>query len=106
MRHFRRRGRSIETGHCSKRVSGKWAKTDADFEELVRLEFFGGFYLHIQEAVIPGKVIERPCRRLPRRFAKVSKRKPGSCRSAIFQSNMVARARQSSCGLMSGSAWL
>jgi hypothetical protein len=40
------------------RVSSKRAKTDADFEELARLEFLGGLYLDNGEPCIPGEVIE------------------------------------------------
>jgi hypothetical protein len=41
-----------------KRVSSKRAKTDADFEELARLEFLGGLYLHNGEPCLPGEVME------------------------------------------------
>ena len=41
-----------------KRVSGKKAKTDADFEELARLEFLGGLYLHNGEPCLPGECME------------------------------------------------
>ncbi|PVE26447.1 hypothetical protein DC522_01400 [Microvirga sp. KLBC 81] len=41
-----------------KRVSAKRAKTDADFEELARLEFLGGLYLLDGAPCIPGEVIE------------------------------------------------
>ena len=41
-----------------KRISGKRAKTDADFEEMARLEFLGGLYLYDGAPCIPGEVIE------------------------------------------------
>lgn len=41
-----------------KRVSGKRQKTDADFEELARLEFLGGLYLSDGAPCIPGELIE------------------------------------------------
>lgn len=41
-----------------KRVSGKRNKTEADHEELARLEFMGGLYLHEGEPCIPGEMIE------------------------------------------------
>ena len=41
-----------------KKISGKRAKTDADHEEIARLEFLGSLYLHNGEPCIPGHVIE------------------------------------------------
>lgn len=41
-----------------KAVSSKRAKTDADFEELARLEFLGSLYLSGGEPCIPGEVFE------------------------------------------------
>lgn len=41
-----------------KTVSGKRAKTDADFEEMARIEFLGGLYMGEDGPCIPGEVIE------------------------------------------------
>ena len=40
-----------------KTVSSKRKKTDADFEELARLEFEGGLYMVDDEPVIPARLI-------------------------------------------------
>jgi hypothetical protein len=42
-----------------KQVSGKKKKTDADYEELARLEWNGGLYLRDGKPCIPGEMIER-----------------------------------------------
>lgn len=41
-----------------KAVSGKQAKTDANFEELARIEFQGGLYVGEDAPCIPGELIE------------------------------------------------
>lgn len=41
-----------------KQVSGKRQKTDADFEELARLEFYAGLYLDKEGPIIPNTVID------------------------------------------------
>lgn len=42
-----------------KRISGKRDKTDADFEELARLEWYGGLYIDEEKhPCIPGEVVE------------------------------------------------
>lgn len=41
-----------------KKVTGKRDKTDADHEEMSRLEYFGGLYLDNNKPCIPGEVIE------------------------------------------------
>jgi hypothetical protein len=41
-----------------KRVSGKRAKTDADHEEMARLEWYGSLYLEGGEPCLPGFLIE------------------------------------------------
>lgn len=41
-----------------KRISGKRNKTDADFEELARLEFLGGLYVHDGAPCLPGELVE------------------------------------------------
>lgn len=41
-----------------KRVSSKRAKTDADHEELARLEFLGGLYVGEDGPCIPGELVE------------------------------------------------
>lgn len=46
------------TSKAMKVISGKRDKTDADHEELSRLEFFGGLYLDNGKPCIPGEVIE------------------------------------------------
>ena len=46
------------TSKAMKKISGKRDKTDADHEELSRLEFFGGLYLDNGKPCIPGEVIE------------------------------------------------
>ena len=40
------------------RVSGKRKKTEADYEELARIEFLGGLYVGDDGPCIPGEVIE------------------------------------------------
>lgn len=40
-----------------KEISSKRAKTDADFEELARLEFFGGLYLTQDGPVVPAEAL-------------------------------------------------
>jgi hypothetical protein len=85
-----------------KRVSGKRAKTDADFEELARLEFLGGLYLHNGEPCLPGEVIEAALVEAAARCGEVSRRKLASSRTRISQLSMTALAQQTSCGLMSG----
>ncbi|GEP00641.1 hypothetical protein MHA02_30280 [Methylobacterium haplocladii] len=41
-----------------KAVSGKRGKTDADFEEMARIEFLGGLYVGDDGPCIPGELIE------------------------------------------------
>lgn len=41
-----------------KAISGKRNKTDADFEQMARLEWFGGLYLHNGKPCLPGEVLE------------------------------------------------
>ena len=41
-----------------KEISSKRSKTDADFEEMAKLEWFGGLYLLNKEPCIPGYVFE------------------------------------------------
>ncbi len=41
-----------------KQISSKRAKTDADHEEMARIEFLGGLYLNEQGPVIPANVID------------------------------------------------
>jgi len=41
-----------------KEISGKRKKTDADYEEMARLEWMGSLYLHNGEPCIPGYVLE------------------------------------------------
>jgi len=41
-----------------KRISGKRSKTEADLEELARLEWHGSLYMSHGKVVIPGEVIE------------------------------------------------
>jgi hypothetical protein len=41
-----------------KRVSGKRAKTDADYEQMAKLEFLGSLYLSGGEPCIPGHIFE------------------------------------------------
>jgi len=41
-----------------KEVSGRRKKSDADFEELARLEFLGSLYLHDGAPCLPGEMIE------------------------------------------------
>jgi len=41
-----------------KKISGKRAKTDADYDELARLEWRGSLYLQDGEPCIPGYVLE------------------------------------------------
>lgn len=41
-----------------KRISGKRSKTDADFEEMSRLEWYGGLYTDGGKPCLPGFVVE------------------------------------------------
>jgi len=42
-----------------KKISGKRKKVDADFEEMAKLEFFGGLYVNDQkQPIIPGECID------------------------------------------------
>lgn len=41
-----------------KAISGKRKKTDADHEEMARLEWYGGLYLDNGKPCIPGEVLE------------------------------------------------
>ncbi|NIQ88781.1 MAG: hypothetical protein GWN93_06735 [Deltaproteobacteria bacterium] len=41
-----------------KEISGKRGKTEADYEEMARLEFLGGLYMHNGGPCIPGDVLE------------------------------------------------
>ena len=41
-----------------KEVSSKRAKTDADYEEMARLEYMGGLYINGDGPCIPGEVME------------------------------------------------
>src|SRR5579871_793972 len=41
-----------------KKISGKRAKTEADFERLAKLEWYGGLYVHNGAPCLPGEVIE------------------------------------------------
>jgi hypothetical protein len=41
-----------------KKISSKRDKTDADFEEMARLEWLGGLYLQGGEPCLPGEIIE------------------------------------------------
>jgi len=41
-----------------KEISSKRAKTEADYDEMARLEWLGGLYLHKGEPCIPGYVLE------------------------------------------------
>ena len=47
-----------EMARRMKKVSGKKDKTDADFEELARLEWYGGLYLDGGKPCLPGELIE------------------------------------------------
>ncbi|MBX9925857.1 MAG: hypothetical protein K2Y05_05825 [Hyphomicrobiaceae bacterium] len=41
-----------------RKISGKRKKTEADFEQLAKLEWFGSLYLHGGAPCIPGEVLE------------------------------------------------
>jgi hypothetical protein len=41
-----------------KRISSKRHKVDSDYEEMARLEYHGGLYLHQGRPCIPGFVVE------------------------------------------------
>lgn len=67
-----------------KRVSGKRNKTDADFEELARLEFLGSLYVDANgEPCIPGEVIEA----MLVEAAKKSKRGPQAKAGVVCEGN-------------------
>jgi hypothetical protein len=41
-----------------KKISGKRAKTEADFEQLAKIEWYGGLYVHEGAPCLPGELIE------------------------------------------------
>jgi hypothetical protein len=47
-----------EWSRAIKEISSKRKKTDADYEEMARLEWMGSLYLHKGEPCIPGYVLE------------------------------------------------
>lgn len=47
-----------EWSKALKKVSGKRAKTEADFEEMGRIEWYGGLYVLDGRVVLPGEMIE------------------------------------------------
>ncbi|MFC4170475.1 hypothetical protein ACFOYU_00110 [Microvirga sp. GCM10011540] len=67
-----------------KRVSSKRAKTDADFEELARLEFLGGLYLDNGEPCLPGEIIEATLVEAARKMRKGQQAKAGLISSGNF----------------------
>lgn len=58
-------------------MSGKRGKTDADFEELARLEFLGSLYLSDGKPCIPGEVIEAALVEAARKQKKSQQAKAG-----------------------------
>lgn len=60
-----------------KRVSGKRNKTEADFEELARLEFLGGLYIANGEPCIPGVLIEAALTEAARKAKRGQQAKAG-----------------------------
>ena len=67
----------IHIAKTMKRVSGKRNKTDADFEELARLEFLGSLYLHAGEPCIPGVLIEATMTEAARKMKRGQQAKAG-----------------------------
>lgn len=41
-----------------KKISGKTKKTDEDYREMARIEWYGGLYVHDGKVCIPGELIE------------------------------------------------
>lgn len=60
-----------------RRVSGKRAKTEADFEELARLEFLGSLYLSGGEPCIPGEVFEAALTEAAKKMRRGNQAKAG-----------------------------
>jgi hypothetical protein len=54
-----------------KKVSGKRKKTDADLEEMARIEWFGGLYLNEKgQVIVPSEVVEAAMKEAAKRDKK------------------------------------
>ena len=60
-----------------KKISGKRGKTEADLQELARLEFLGGLYLSDGKPCIPGKMLVASLRNGARRLRSGKKVEAG-----------------------------
>lgn len=60
-----------------RRVSSKRAKTEADFEELARLEFLGSLYLGGGEPCVPGEVLEAALTEAAKKMRRGNQAKAG-----------------------------
>lgn len=67
-----------------RKVSQKRAKTEADFEELARLEFLGGLYLHDGEPCIPGTLIEATLTEAAKKNRRGQQAKAGLLSDGMF----------------------
>lgn len=54
-----------------KKISGKRKKTDADFEEMARIEWYGGLYLNDQgQIIVPSEMVEAAMKEAAKRDKK------------------------------------
>jgi hypothetical protein len=67
-----------------KKVSGKRAKTEADFEQMARIEFLGGLYLADGEPCIPGELIEAAFTEAARKRKRGQQAKAGILADGMF----------------------
>lgn len=67
-----------------RKISGKRKKTEADFEQLARLEWFGSLYLHNGVPCIPGEVLEAGFIEASRKSRRGQQAKAGIVADAFF----------------------
>lgn len=67
-----------------RKVSQKRAKTEADYEELARLEFLGGLYLNDGEPCIPGTLIEATLTEAAKKARRGQQAKAGLLADGMF----------------------
>lgn len=60
-----------------KKISGKRAKTEADYAEMARIEFLGGLYLSDGRPCLPGEVVEAALIAGAKKMKKGSQAKAG-----------------------------
>jgi hypothetical protein len=60
-----------EFARALKKVSGKRKKTDADFAEMARIEWYGGLYLNeAKQIIVPSEVVEAALKETAKRDKK------------------------------------